>query len=119
MSQEMPRVFITQRPSVKTAQGWADKYDITTAEHFGRLVEILPRGNIPKLVGPTIGRLEDALQDFTDRDYLLMLGDPIAISIASVIAARKTGGILRLLKWDRHQGEYSEFLLDLTAPKSA
>jgi hypothetical protein len=34
------------------------------------------------------------------------VGDPSLIAAASCIAVRKTGGLLRILKWDRQSSSY-------------
>lgn len=110
---EASRVFVVQRPAVRTAQGWVDKYDLTSAALYGRLVDVLPPGNIPPITGPTVGRIQDALKDYQEHDFLLTLGDPVAIAAAAAIAARLTDGRLQVLKWDRHNSEYRAYGLDV------
>ncbi len=39
-------------------------------------------------------------------DYLLMIGDPAAIALASAVAADIGQGNLRLLKWDKQERKY-------------
>ncbi len=43
---------------------------------------------------------------YTRDDYLVAIGDPSLIAIAAAIAVEKTGGLLRLLKWDRQTNDY-------------
>ena len=50
--------------------------------------------------------LDRKLRTFNDDDYLLLAGDPVAIALASAIAARTNGGRLKMLKWDREQNMY-------------
>lgn len=105
------KVFIVQRPSFRTADGsWADKYDLTPAEHFGTPVEVLPRGNVPKQLEVTLTRLRVALKEYRDGDYILAVGDPIAIGLAVAIACHNNGGRVNLLKWDRIRQEYRAYV---------
>jgi hypothetical protein len=39
-------------------------------------------------------------------DLLVALGDPSLIAAAAVLAVRATGGLLRMLKWDRLAKDY-------------
>lgn len=109
----MSRVFLPQRPVVKnygTASGgprWLDKYDLSPAERFGPLVELLPIGNSPSDLGSVMRHVEHGLRDFSADDHLLAVGDPVVLAIAVLVAARRTGGQVSLLKWDRLAREYS------------
>jgi hypothetical protein len=103
------RVFMVQRPSVKAPDGrWADKFDLSSAAKFGALVELLPRGNVlPSNLKEAAGRLREQLQGFNDADFMLPVGDPVAIALAAAVAADINGGVLRLLKWDRREQGYT------------
>ena len=46
------------------------------------------------------------MKEFTENDYIVAVGDPSLIAAASCIAVRKTGGLLRILKWDRQTSAY-------------
>lgn len=108
----MGKVFLVQRPSVKVNGRWTDKYDLSAAREFGELAECLPPGNIPRELSGTAARLRQALGAFdSEQDYLLAIGDPIAISMAVLIADRASGGGVRVLKWDRRAERYVPFKL--------
>ena len=62
---------------------------------------------------PTVRRLREGLKDFSDDDYLLLIGDPAAIGIATSIASENNRGRYRLLKWDRQEAEYFDINIDL------
>lgn len=110
----MGRVFLVQRPSFKSAGRWADKYDLSPAERYGTLVECLPPGNIPRELSATRDRLKEVLKDFKrGEDYLVAIGDPVAIAMATLIADKVARGGLRILKWDRRSGEYAPYILDV------
>lgn len=112
----MAKVYVVQDPKVKDrATGdWESKYDVSPASHFGELVMMLPPGNVPMDMRPTIDKLTDMLREFTVEDHLLPLGDPIAIVTASLIAARQTGGRLSLLKWDRRLQQYRPYIVEVS-----
>lgn len=108
------RVFLTQRPSFRdpVSGEWRDKYDLRPAERFGRLVAVLPVGNIPRDVGQSVRMMEDALRDFGPSDHVLAMGDPVAIALCMLVLARRTGGRpISMLKWDRVAGEYAAHLV--------
>ncbi|HIK68296.1 MAG TPA: hypothetical protein EYF95_10050 [Flavobacteriales bacterium] len=56
--------------------------------------------------GPTVSRLKKGLKDFSDSDYLLLIGDPAAIGLATAVACDINRGKFRFLKWDRQEKKY-------------
>jgi hypothetical protein len=108
------RVFLVQRPSITVNGRWVDKYSLDAATRFGDLVECLPPGNIPRDLSAAADALKAALGGFRrGEDYLLAIGDPIAISLAVLIADRVARGGIRMLKWDRRGGVYIPFTLEI------
>ena len=89
--------------------------NLTPATHFGELIELLPYpGQIvcsPERAIETIGK---KLSSFDNGDYLLLIGDPVAILIAGVMASKTNGGHVNTLKWDRQKSEYYPVNLDFT-----
>ncbi len=73
---------------------------------MARLKLLLPEGQIVLSAGPTVSRLRKGLKDFTNGDYLLLVGDPAAIGIATAVAADLNQGKVNLLKWDRQERKY-------------
>lgn len=90
-------------------------HDLTPAERHGDLT-------VPLIAG----RLEDDLlnapalvQEITRRlgrmkrtDFLLAVGDPVAIGIACSVAAQRFGEF-QILKWDKKQRRYFPILVKL------
>ena len=80
--------------------------NILSAEKYGDLELLLPEGSQLVLsTAPTVRRLKTKLKDFSDDDYLLLMGDPAAIGICCAVAAainRK----YNVLKWDRQEMTY-------------
>jgi len=82
------------------------KFNVLPARKYGELELMLPPGQITLSAGPTVNRLKHKLRDFTDMDYLLLIGDPLAIGLAVAIASNANRGKARLLKWDRQEKQY-------------
>ena len=80
--------------------------NILPANKFGELELLLPPGQITLSAGPTVSRLKKGLKNYTEKDYLLLIGDPAAIGLATAIACEFNRGIVKLLKWDRQERQY-------------
>lgn len=90
------RVFIIQKRS---------HVNVMDAAQYGELVHILPEEhNVDD--NNTTPLLEDGLREFNpEEDFLLLLGDPAAIGIATACIARRFNSYT-LLKWDRQNSVY-------------
>ena len=82
------------------------KFNVLPARKYGELELMLPPGQITLSAGPTVNRLKHKLRNFTDMDYLLLIGDPLAIGLAVAIASNTNRGNVRILKWDRQEKQY-------------
>ena len=82
------------------------KFNVLPARKYGELELMLPPGQITLSAGPTVNRLKHKLRNFTDMDYLLLIGDTLAIGLAVAIASNANRGKARLLKWDRQEKQY-------------
>lgn len=93
----MPKVYVVQ-----------EQYDknVVPAQRYGQLEFLLPQGAVVISTGPSIFRLNQKLQHYTYEDYILPIGDPVAIGLAVAIAARVTDGKVKLLRWDRQERIY-------------
>ena len=63
--------------------------------------------------GPIIYNLRQKLKNFTQKDYLLLTGDPAIIGIACSVVSDITNGIYNLLKWDRQESTYYPIRINL------
>lgn len=91
------RVFVVQETDL----------NLVRATKFGELIPLLPgRLNITMSPAPVIRELKQKLKDFGDQDYILPLGDPIAIGLAFTIAMQLNRGKFRALKWDKINNSY-------------
>ncbi|HBP66249.1 MAG TPA: hypothetical protein DD730_18815 [Desulfosporosinus sp.] len=105
----MARVFIVQEN---------DRFVFTNAEKFGTIVylqgfyQIEDEGQAEAAADHMAAKLEDFNSEI---DYLLLVGDPILISIASALISHTTEGIYSVLKWDRQTRSYKAILIDIGA----
>jgi hypothetical protein len=104
----MPRVFAPQQPSRfdTSTRLWIPTMNMQPAAKYGELVVLLPPNANRLHTVPLLEALKTGMSDFTKDDWLVAVGDPSLIAAAACIASRKTGGVLRLLKWDRLTSDY-------------
>lgn len=116
MNRREPKVFVTQVPSRRDAQSglWVPTVNIAPAEQFGEVVTLLPAGSQFFAATETIRLIKTRLNelDYQQGDYLLPLGNPIIMAVASAIAARRTNGCLNVLVWDRQTSCYVPYELE-------
>ena len=82
------------------------KFNISGAQKYGELKMVLPPGNMSFSTDSTYKKAADQLAGFKKEDYLLLIGDPIAMGICFSIALALSNGNLKLLKWDRQTMSY-------------
>lgn len=106
--EKMARVFITQEPQRRDRATGIMKpfHDLSPAAAYGDIQILMPPGAISLSPGPTMDSLARKLDDFSDDDSLLLLGDPILIAMAAAICSWKNRGVVGVLKWDRNTGKY-------------
>jgi hypothetical protein len=63
--------------------------------------------------GPLIFKLRKLLKNFTEKDYLLLTGDPAIIGVACSIVSEITNGKFSFLKWDRQEKMYYPIKVNL------
>ena len=101
----MAKVYIVQEnPNV----------NVIGAGRFGDLIPLLPPGRqITLSSSPVVRLLKNKLKDFNDKDFLLAMGDPVAIAIASMVASDINNGKVNMLKWDRENQCYYNVPINL------
>ena len=62
---------------------------------------------------PLVASLKHALKDFCDDDYILTVGDPVAIGMATSIAANANRGRVKFLRWDRQTRSYIKIKVEI------
>jgi hypothetical protein len=77
------------------------------ARDFGDITVVLERdAQVTFAAAPTVRKLWTALHKYCDADWIIAVGDPVAIGIACAIAAEVNEGRFNLLKWDRQETTY-------------
>ena len=101
----------SERPIVYVVQD--TDLNLSKAHAFGRLEPLLARGrNITMATQPVLRELRQLLRGYTDRDYLLLIGDPAAIALAVHVASEVNSGRVKVLKYDREMRGYYELKID-------
>ena len=107
-----PTVYVIQEIA-GTREG-RPKINIMGAAEFGTFKFLLPElSQIIFSPGPLIFKLRKGLQNYTDRDFLLLTGDPAIIGVACSIVAEITNGKYQLLKWDKQERKYYSIKINL------
>jgi len=104
----MPKVYAPSIPS-KFDPGsglWIPTVELSQANKFGEVVVMLPPNAVRAGLAPCVAAMKEKLQAYSADDYLIGVGDPSMIAAAACIAVRKSGGLLRMLKWDRMSKDY-------------
>ena len=105
ISQNEPIVYLLQEvPGTKIA---IPKYDIIGATKFGKIKVLLKEDTqIVRSPGPITYELRRLLKDYTDKDFLLLSGDPKVIGLAIAIVCDINNGKYTTLTWDRRDKMY-------------
>ena len=68
--------------------------------------------------GPITFKLQQEMKDFSDDDYLLLMGDPAIIAVAGAVVSDVNGGRFKVLKWDRDEKRYYDIEIDLRGKRN-
>lgn len=110
-----PRVFVVQEPLISRGVAGPEwRIDPKTLEVYGEIVCVFSWGELknqrvledPALVDKLIAKAREKLQGFDDKDYLVPLGNPALIAIATLVAAQANTGFVTVLDWIRNEGRY-------------
>lgn len=104
----MPKVYAPQVPSKydTATKLWLPSINLEPAKKFGELVVMLPPNANRLHISPLMTALREQMKEYSPEDYIVAVGDPSLIAAASCLAAKKTNGLLRILKWDRQSSSY-------------
>jgi hypothetical protein len=84
----------------------ANNKNMLSATNFGDLEILLPpQSNLMFSTEKTLNTIKSGLDEFTEDDYLLLIGDPVSIGIATHYATKKTD-VVKFLKWDNREYTY-------------
>lgn len=115
----MPLVYVPHEPLRRDPETgeWGRAKDLTPALEYGELRFLLPAGRPPNDPALVVELLEAGLADFRPEDYLLPVGSPVVSAWAAAIAARRSGGTLRVLEWLTRSSAYRPHVARLWAPQ--
>ncbi len=104
----MTKVFIVQEVMARNRESKSVRpaHDFTAAVKYGELTVLLPHSVLPLQLDNIVSILNEKLKNITKEDYLILVGDPVAMAITASIVSKNTGGKLRILKWDRKYKVY-------------
>lgn len=98
-----PIVYVPQETSVPIPQ----------ATRFGEVRTILSASRqLLQSSGNMLKELREAFRDFSDDDYLLPMGSPVVMAMASFAAAEANDGRVRYLVYDKKIDDYYELSMD-------
>jgi len=107
-----PIVYVLQE--VPGTRAGRPKFNIIGAQKYGKLKVLLREDSqVVMSPGPIKHKLERLLKDFSDKDYLLLSGDPQIIFIVGAVIAKVNNGRAKSLKWDRQEQTYYPLEFDL------
>lgn len=86
---------------------------IHKAEKWGEIVYLLSPSAHPFNPELVLGDLHVKLQEFCDDDYLLLIGNPGLIGMATAIAAHYNSGSVKFLQWSGRHEEYTQIDSDM------
>lgn len=116
MNNRSPKVFVTQIPSRRDERTkmWVPTVNISSAEEFGKVETLLPPGSQFFAAAETTRLIKQRLHelDYQRGDFLLPMGNPVIMAVASAIAARRSNGCLNVLVWDKRSARYVAYELD-------
>jgi hypothetical protein len=104
----MPKVYAPQVPSRYDAATrlWVPSINLDPARVHGELVVMLPPNANRLHIAPLVAALREQMRDYGPEDHIVAVGDPSLIAVTACLAAKKTQGLLRILKWDRQTANY-------------
>ena len=115
LSMSESRVFVIQE--IAGTKAGNPKINIMGASSYsssGKFNFLLPEfSQIIFSPGPLVYKLRQGLKDFTEKDYLLLTGDPAIIGVACSIVSDITNGKYKLLKWDKQERKYYPIEINL------
>jgi len=107
-----PKVYVIQE--ISGTKDGRPKINIIGASKYGDFVFCLPEmAQIIFSPGPLIFKLRKVLKDYSEKDYLLLTGDPAIIGVACSIVSDTTNGSYKLLKWDKQEKRYYPIQINL------
>lgn len=102
-------VYVVQahRRYNKDTGEYEDVHDLSPAAEFGELRYLLTPTAAPWDTDSILADLWDGLGSFSDGDYLLMVGNPVLVGLATAVASEVSGGRINFLQWSGRERSYT------------
>lgn len=81
---------------------------IVKAARWGELKFMLDPNAHPFDPDIAVGAMHKSMPKFTDQDYLVLIGSPTLLGIATALAAHRNNGQVNFLQWLSRECEYAE-----------
>ena len=108
MTETNPKVYVVQN-QLKTCLRTGDKipkFNFEPAYVFGDIEFILSPYHKPFDSETCVDAMHLKLRNYTEDDFLLLVGNPCLIGAAVAIAAEYSGGIVKMLQWSNIEKRY-------------
>ena len=111
----MAVVYVVQKQmKVDPRTGYmVPRFDLTQADHFGRIEFLLSPKARPYSAGGIITELYNKLDTFSDEDHLLLVGNQCLVGFAMSVAADVNEGRVNILQWSGRDQAYVEIKADI------
>lgn len=100
------KVYVVQNPPVKTVAGRTTQINLAPAAKYGEFVLLLAPGDVVLDTDSTVKELYKKLENYSNKDWLLLIGDPVAIGLAAAVASDINGGRVNMLRWSKQDRLY-------------
>ncbi len=81
--------------------------NLLPARDFGEIRVILTESDVRKGLHHCTEKLRETFSAFLcDRDYVILIGDPVFMGIAMIFAHAMSEGDFQILRWDRERYKY-------------
>jgi len=82
------------------------RFNLEPAKQYGRLEYLLPATASPFYPREIVRTLKNKLIDARGDHYLLLIGNPCLIGMATACFALQTGGVVNMLQWHTREKRY-------------
>lgn len=90
------------------------KYDLSPALKFGSIEFLLQHREVnPFNTAGMVAKMRGVIKQFNDDDFILPIGDPVAIGVACALASEHNAGRFLILKWDKRDKVYFPLAVDV------
>jgi hypothetical protein len=89
------------------------RFDLTLADQYGKIEFLLSPRARPYAAGGIITELYEKLETFSDKDFLLLVGNQTLVGFAMSVAADVNNGRVNILQWSGRDQAYVEIKADI------